>query len=72
MGGFLGLLTGAVLFGLTYQKVFPGIVKIANYGNVIVPDLWRVDPFLTMAAFGLICLFLFYLFEHGLVRKERN
>jgi alkyldihydroxyacetonephosphate synthase len=34
--GLLGLITGAVLFGLTYQSVFPGIVKIANYNRIPV------------------------------------
>jgi hypothetical protein len=68
----LGLLAGAVIYGLTYQQVFPGIARIANYGSVTLPDLWRVDPFLTMAAFALICLFMFYLFEHGLVRKTKD
>src|SRR5512139_656113 len=40
--GGLGFLVGAALFGLTYDKVFPPIAKILNYGSVVIPDLWNV------------------------------
>ena len=36
--GLLGFLTGAVIYGLTYQQVFPSISAIANYGNAIIPE----------------------------------
>jgi arginase family enzyme len=68
----LGFLTGAVIFGLTYQQVFPVISKIANYGNVVLPDLWHLNPYLTVFTFALISLFLFYLIDRaGLKRKEK-
>jgi membrane protein implicated in regulation of membrane protease activity len=66
----LGFLTGAVLFGLTYQQVFPQISKLANYGNVVLPDLWNLNPYLTVFVFALISLLLFYLIDRmGLKRK---
>jgi hypothetical protein len=68
----LGFLVGAVLFGLTYQQVFPVISSIANYGNVILPELWNVSTFLFIILFALIAVFLFYLIERaGLKRKEK-
>lgn len=67
----LGLIAGAVLFGLTYQQVFPPIAKIANLGNVTLPGLWNVDPLLATAVFGVIVLLLFYFLEHGLQRKDK-
>jgi hypothetical protein len=68
----LGFLVGAVLFGLTYQQVFPIISTIANYGNVILPELWNISTFLFIVLFALISLFLFYLIERaGLIRKEK-
>jgi uncharacterized protein len=69
--GMLGLLIGAVLYGFTYQTVFPPIAAIANLGNVVLPDLWHVDPFLMVAVFCGLTLFLFYLLEHGLHRKDK-
>lgn len=59
--GLLGFLAGAVIFGLTYQQVLPKISALANYGNVIIPDLWNVSPFLFILLFALISLLLFYL-----------
>ena len=68
----LGFLLGAVLWGLTYPLVFPLIVKIANLGNVVIPDLWNLNPYLTVIAFDLMTLLLFYLVERaGLQRKEK-
>ena len=44
--GFLGFLAGAMLWGLTYDQVFPPISKILNYGSVVIPDLWNVNAIL--------------------------
>ncbi len=67
----LGFLTGAVIFGLTYQQVFPVISKIASVGNVVIPDLWNLSPFLTIVFFALFALILFYAIDRaGLFRKK--
>ncbi|HSQ39095.1 MAG TPA: hypothetical protein VLM78_02955 [Anaerolineales bacterium] len=71
--GLLGFLTGAVIYGLTYQQVFPQISAIANFGNANMPDLWNVSPFLFILMFGLMSLLLFYLIDRvGWQRKDRN
>jgi hypothetical protein len=71
--GLLGFLTGAVIYGLTYQQVFPVISAVANYGNAIIPELWNVSPFLFILLFSLISLLLFYLIDRaGWQRKEVN
>jgi uncharacterized protein len=69
----LGFLTGAVLFGLTYQQVFPQISKLANSGNVVLPELWNINPYLTVLAFALMSLLLFYMIERvGMQRKDKE
>ncbi|MBN2148119.1 MAG: hypothetical protein JW726_12060 [Anaerolineales bacterium] len=69
----LGFLTGAILYGLTYEQVFPQISKLANYGSVVIPDIWNLNPYLTALAFALISLLLFYLIDRaGLQRKEKE
>jgi uncharacterized membrane protein YedE/YeeE len=71
--GFLGFLTGAVLFGLTYQQVFPPIAKILNFGNVVIPDLWNVNALLAVFVFALMALILFYLIDRmGMQRAQKN
>ncbi|MEW6286130.1 MAG: DUF6691 family protein [Chloroflexota bacterium] len=71
--GLLGFLVGAVIYGLTYQQVFPAISALANYGNTTMPDLWNISPFLTILAFALMSLLLFYFIERvGLQRKSSN
>ena len=70
--GLLGFLVGAGIYGLTYQYVFPAISKIANIGNVVIPDIWNLSPFLTVIFFALISMFLFYLIDRaGLQRKNK-
>lgn len=69
--GLLGFLTGAVIYGMTYDKVFPMISALANYGNITMPDLWNLSPFLTILTFALISLLLFYMIERvGWQRKS--
>lgn len=71
--GLLGFFTGALIFGLTYQQVFPVISAIANYGNTNIPELWNVSPFLFILLFILITLLLFYLIDRaGWQRKEKS
>jgi uncharacterized protein len=69
----LGFLVGAVIYGLTYQNVFPQISKLANYGSTVMPDLWNLNPYLTVLAFSLMALVLFYLIDRaGMKRKDKD
>jgi hypothetical protein len=62
-----------VIYGLTYQQVFPVISAIANYGNTIIPEAWNVSPFLFILMFSLMALLLFYMIDRvGWQRKEKN
>ncbi len=63
--GLLGFFTGAVLYGLTYQAVFPKIAEIAKLGNVVIPDLWNLNPYLTVLLFAMISLLLFYAIDRA-------
>jgi hypothetical protein len=62
-----------VIYGLTYQNVFPQISKLANYGSTVMPDLWNLNPYLTVLAFSLMALLLFYLIDRaGMKRKDKD
>jgi len=50
---------------LSYEKIFPAISAIANYGNTTMPDLWKLSPFLTVLVFALMSLLLFYLIDRA-------
>jgi len=72
VSGILGFLTGAVIYGLTYDKVFPKISAIANYGNVTLPELWHINPYLAILVFTIMALVLFYLIDRmGFQRKKK-
>ena len=57
----LGFLVGAIIFGLTYNAVFPVISGIANLGNAYLPDLFNVNHWLLIAFFALFSAYLFYI-----------
>ena len=65
------MLVGAGLYGLTYQWVFPQIARLANFGNITLPVMLKVNPLLLVAVFGVFVLLLFYMLERGLRRKDR-
>ncbi|MFH1184168.1 MAG: YeeE/YedE thiosulfate transporter family protein [Chloroflexota bacterium] len=71
--GLLGFLTGAALFGLTYDTVFPPISKLLNYGSAVIPDLWNVNAILVVFVFALMALVLFYLIDRmGWQRQQKK
>jgi len=71
--GILGFFVGALIYGLTYQFVFPKISAIANYGNVTIPQLWNINPYLAITVFSIMALVLFYLIDRmGLSRKQKD
>lgn len=70
--GLVGFLTGALLYGATYQNVFPSISKIAALGSAILPTVFGVNLWLTILFFVLVTLTLFYFLErHGQLRKDK-
>ena len=61
-----------MIFGLTYQYVFPPIQALAKIGNVVMPDLWNINSFLFILLFALITVLLFYMIDRmGLQRKAK-
>jgi len=69
--GLLGFLTGAAVWGLTYESVFPQISRLAAYGNVTLGQMWNVNPWLLITVFTVMAVLLFYLIDRGLIRKDR-
>ncbi len=70
--GLLGFLTGAVLYGASYQQVFPSISKLVNLGAAILPGVFDVNLWLVILLFVVITLTLFYFLErHGELRKSK-
>ncbi len=52
---------GAILFGLTYNTVFPVVSGITNLGMTYMPDLFNVSPWLLIAFFAAFSLLIFYI-----------
>ncbi len=61
--GVFGMLTGALLFGLTYNQVYPVLSQIANSGPVTLPQVLEVNHWLVIAIFAVIALLMFYVVD---------
>ena len=62
-----------MIFGLTYQQVFPVISAITNLGSVVMPDMWNLNPYLFITVFTLMALLLFYMIDRaGFHRKNKE
>ncbi|MCM1565660.1 MAG: YeeE/YedE family protein [Dehalobacter sp.] len=67
--GFLGFLTGAVLFGIAYQPFFLKIYPIASYGRKTLEDLFHINHWFIIVIFVLMTLVFYFISkkrEHSL------
>ena len=64
--GGLGLYSGAVVYGLEYERVIPWITRFGNVGNVTFAGLLHVEPWLVVLLFTEVTLLVFYVVERGL------
>ena len=72
--GVLGLMAGAALYGLSYPFIGQPLELWAyrtNLGSITLPDWLGLDPYLVVALFTLVVLFLFYLIGRGLKRTDQ-
>ena len=67
--GTFGLYLGAVLFGLTYSRVYPAIAAIGNLGSVTLTQVMHVDGWLVVIFFWETALLLFYMMDRGPLRR---
>ena len=64
--GVLGMLSGGLLFGLTYNSVYLQINKIAEESRVVLPDVIDTNHWLVIALFVAITLILFYALDRAI------
>jgi len=69
VAGLSGFVAGAILFGLTYGQVYPAISGLANLGATYIPDLFKMNDWLTIFFLTLVSVFLFYVLEKKGDRK---
>jgi hypothetical protein len=61
--GFLGFITGGVIFGVTYPSFFPQISAELKLGNITIPAALEVKPWLFTVFAVLLLALLLYLVE---------
>jgi hypothetical protein len=59
--GLLGLFTGAVVYGLLYDRIMPLLARTAHAATL--PQILHIDSWLAVILFGEIALLAFYAVE---------
>ena len=70
--GITGMLTGALLFGLTYNSVYLQINKLATDARIVIPDAINVNPWLVIALFTAVTLLLFYILDRAIKMRPNK
>jgi len=70
--GIIGMLTGALLFGLTYQSVYLQINKLASDARIVIPDAVDVNAWLVIGLFTAVTLLLFYILERAIKMRPNK
>jgi hypothetical protein len=70
--GGLGLYTGAVVYGLAYERVMPVLSGWGRAGNPTFSDLLHVEPWLVIVMFAEVACLTFYVVERGAFTRPRR
>jgi uncharacterized protein len=70
--GITGMLTGALLFGLTYNSVYLQINKLATDARIVIPDAIDVNAWLVIGLFTAVTLLLFYILERAIKMRPNK
>jgi uncharacterized protein len=68
--GIFGMLTGALLFGLTYQSVYLQINKLATEARIVIPDAIDVNAWLVIGLFTAVTLLILYVMERVMILRR--
>lgn len=63
VGGVLGILLGAGLFATIYPKLKEGILKKGNFGNITLPQLFKVNDWFVIVPICILLAGLLYWWE---------
>ncbi len=63
IGGIAGILTGISLFAYYYPKLKDGILKKGEYGNITLPELFKVNDWAVVIPMSAIIILLLYWIE---------
>jgi len=67
--GMLGLLAGALVYGLAYDTLMPAIAKLGNYGPITLADVAHADASWVVVLFAEITAIVFYAVERMRARS---
>lgn len=68
--GGMGLLFGALVYGLGYERIMPALTRWGRLGAVTFAELGRVEPWLVVVLFAELALLALYWVERGRAPRD--
>jgi uncharacterized protein len=65
VGGVIGILLGAGLYASIYPKLKEGILKKGNFGNITLPQLFKVNDWFVIVPICILLAVLLYWIENA-------
>lgn len=65
VGGVIGILLGAGLYASIYPKLKEGILKKGNFGNITLPQLFKVNDWFIIVPICILLAVLLYWIENA-------
>jgi hypothetical protein len=72
VAGGVGLLTGALVYGLAYEAIIPALSRWGRVGATTFAELLHVEPWLVVALLAELALLTFYIIERGMGAWHRT
>lgn len=70
--GALGLFTGAVVYGLAYERIMPALSRLARLGEATIPGALHVEPWLVILIFAEVVTVVFYALTPRVIPSSRR
>ena len=65
LGGVVGILIGAALFAAVYHKIHDPILSKGNFGEITLPELFKVHPWAVVTPVAVLIVVLLILIERS-------
>ena len=63
LGGVVGILVGAGLFAAVYHKIHDPILSKGHFGEITLPELFKVSPWIVVVPVAVLIVTLLILIE---------
>lgn len=65
VAGLIGIILGSGLLAAVYPRLRAGILRFGDYGDITLPELFKVNAWAVLVPLNVLIVILFYLLERA-------